>query len=82
MNEQGAPHFLDVRTYRRKRLIDAARILPVLGAGALLFPLVFFFLEPGDENMPVLIGIYLFAVWLVLIVLTFVLSRWLQGSTD
>lgn len=80
------PRFLDLKNYRLKRLIDAAKLLPLLGAAVLLFPLPFFFLPDeiavGDTQNAVPLGIYLFAIWLVLIVAALILSRWLRDMAS
>lgn len=80
--------FLERSTYRRNRLQDAARLLPVLGA-ALLFAPVFVRggeggLQSGLQsglNADAVVGpglaqwlVYYFAVWLGLIVLTALIS--------
>jgi hypothetical protein len=57
--------FLARASYRRRRLRDAARILPLVGAILLLFPLLWtpearVSLSSGDV-------IYFFAVWVILI---------------
>jgi hypothetical protein len=69
------PVFLAPATYRRKRLRDAARLLPVLGAALFLVPLLW---TPADA--PGGVGnaralLYMFAVWAGLILAAFVLSR-------
>ncbi len=76
------PQFLDLKSYRRKRLIDAAKLLPILGAAALLFPLPFFFVDmtgggPAKGDATVL-AIYFFGAWLVLIVAALVLAHALK----
>jgi hypothetical protein len=59
------PLFLDPDRYRRRRLMDAARMLPVLGAFLLLLPTLW---RPGTSGHSTAIdGIYLFAVWAALI---------------
>jgi hypothetical protein len=61
------PVFLDPDRYRRRRLMDAARLLPVLGAFLILLPVLWL---PGSaRHDTALEGIYLFAVWAGLIVL-------------
>ena len=58
------PLFLARRTYRRRRLMDALRLLPWLGA--FLFGLPLLWRDPTTAH-----GLlYLFAVWAVLIVLS------------
>lgn len=68
--------FLERRTYRRNRLQDAARLLPVLGA-ILFFGPVFITDDAGAEPGTSLAGwlVYCFVVWLGLIALTFYVSR-------
>lgn len=62
--------FLERQTYRRRRLMDAARLLPVLGALLFAVPLLW----PGAEDagaaapMPTSRAIrYIFLVWALLI---------------
>ena len=73
------PLFLPRARYRRRRLRDAARLLPVFGAFLILLPILW---SPattqGSDTGPD--GIYLFAVWAGLIALAFVLSRPLGGD--
>lgn len=59
------PVFLARRTYRRRRLVDAARILPVLGAVLFLLPVLL--LAPGEEGRLSVRVIYFFSVWLGLV---------------
>lgn len=66
MKVPGLPLFVAPRIYRRRRLIDAARILPILGAVLLIVPL----LHPSTPDMPrdtASDGLYLFGVWALLI---------------
>ncbi len=62
------PVFLARRLYRRRRLGDAARVLPVLGAAL--------FLLPATGAVPAGAGafVYLFAAWGGLIALAAVLA--------
>jgi hypothetical protein len=69
------PQFLDAQSYRRKRLMDAARLLPVLAALATLFPLPFLFIGDGDAATGVSVTIYLFCLWIALIGFAAVLAR-------
>lgn len=62
------PVFLERRSYRRRRLMDASKLLPVLGAALLLVPLLW--LVGGEAAAPVptsQVVIYIFAVWALLI---------------
>lgn len=77
---QKPPVFLGRASYRQRRLRDAARMLPVLGIVLLLLPLLW---ERGDEgarNSQALV--FVFSVWMLLIVLSFVLSRLLRTDAD
>lgn len=69
MKEPQERLFLARESYRRRRMMDAARILPV--AGILFFALPLLWTAPRTS-----VGwIYLFTVWLLLILIAFVLSR-------
>ncbi len=74
MNRPRAPLFLERDDYRRRRIMDAARILPVLGAVLFLLPLLW---EPQQTPAPETAagGLYLFAVWGVLILAAGLLAR-------
>lgn len=60
--------FLQPSSYRRRRLRDAARLLPVAGVLFLMLPILW---DPAttDTRDTAVDGIYLFAVWAVLIVI-------------
>ena len=78
MSRPPSPQFLDLRNYRRRRLVDAAKLLPLLGTVMFLLPLPFLFAAEADRHNVAPMAIYLFAVWLALIVFAFVLARSLQ----
>jgi len=73
------PKFLDLKSYRRKRLVDAAKMLPVLGVILVAFALPFLYSGSGDNLRPPLsatpLALYFFGVWLALIVVGMILSR-------
>jgi hypothetical protein len=75
------PLFVAPRSYRRRRLRDAARLLPVLGTFLFLLPILW---SPGQterqDTAPD--GIYLFLVWGVLIVIAGFLSGRLMEQAD
>lgn len=65
--------FLERQSYRRRRLMDAARLLPLLGAALLALPLLW----PDDSaeggGVPLSAAIlYIFACWAVLILISVV----------
>lgn len=69
--------FLARETYRRRRLIDAVRVLPVLGALVFLVPLLG---SGSEERSTALGGIYIFAAWALLIVGTGLIVRGLARA--
>ncbi len=71
------PVFLARETYRRKRLMDAARFLPFLGIFLILAPILWAGRSPTTSGY-----VYLFGLWLVLIILAGVLSRRLAEVRD
>ncbi|SLN51766.1 hypothetical protein ROA7450_02608 [Roseovarius albus] len=68
--------FVDRRGYRRRRMTDAARLLPILGAGLICIPLLWKRPE-GTEISTSSVMIYLFLVWGGLALLAAVISRYL-----
>lgn len=71
--------FLERRTYRRNRLQDAARLLPVLGAGLCFGPV---FIRGDGSEGPGLADwlVYFFVIWIGLILVTALVSRALEGE--
>jgi peptidoglycan/LPS O-acetylase OafA/YrhL len=70
--------FLARAPYKRRRLRDAARLLPLLGAFLLLLPLLW----TPDSHMTMRAGdvVYFFVVWLVLIALAAAFAPGLRGG--
>jgi peptidoglycan/LPS O-acetylase OafA/YrhL len=60
------PLFVARSTYRRRRLADAARMLPVLGMVLMVLPMLW---APGTDGArsTAVDGIYLFVIWGLLI---------------
>lgn len=82
MKRRRAPLFLGRRGYRRRRMHDAARLLPVFGGFLFLLPLLW---DPAGtptrDTAPD--GIYVFLVWAGLIGVAALLAPGLgQGSDD
>ncbi|MFT3689338.1 hypothetical protein [Paenirhodobacter sp.] len=71
------PLFLARRSYRRRRMMDAARLLPILGTILVFVPL-YWRPQPGTGAT----GVYLFAVWSGLILAAFGLARGLAPALD
>jgi hypothetical protein len=72
------PLFLARAPYRRRRLRDAARLLPVLGMLLLLLPVLW--TEEAEVRMSAGDVGYFFAVWLVLIGLAAGFAPGLRGG--
>lgn len=70
------PVFLARQTYRMRRVVDAARVLPAVGLVLFLLPLLW-----GAKGSLAAIGIYVFAVWFLLIGAAFAMSRRLARLT-
>ena len=73
------PLFLARPTYRRRRLGDAARLLPVVGAILFFLPILWQpAATPARDTGPG--AVYLFTAWALLIVAALVLAFWLARS--
>ncbi|WP_370303264.1 hypothetical protein [Pseudooceanicola sp.] len=60
------PLFLERQSYRRRRLMDAAKLLPILGAALFLIPL--FWPTEGEAAVPMSRAmVFIFLVWAGLI---------------
>lgn len=80
MADPDTPLFLQQRSYRRRRLIDLARILPYIGLVVFNAPILFF---PGNyEHALSGLLIYIFAVWFGLLIATALISRVIASQTD
>lgn len=81
MPGSGTPLFLARRSYRRRRIMDAARLLPLVGLVLFLLPMLW---HPGETPVPDTARgmIYLFAVWAGLILAAAALARGLAPALD
>ena len=78
MRSQRQPLFLARQSYRRRRLADASRLLPVVGGVLLVLPLLW---RGGAGAVSTsVVGLYLFAVWFGLIAAAALLVRWLTAA--
>ncbi|WP_306112151.1 MULTISPECIES: hypothetical protein [Roseovarius] len=68
--------FLARRAYFQRRAMDAARLLPVLGAGIFVLPLLW---KSGDGARTVMVMFYIFLCWTALIGMGWIVSRRLSG---
>lgn len=74
------PLFVERQTYRRRRLVDAARALPVLGVLLWLLPLLWAVPEEPTSASTGLI--YVFSVWLGLPVIVGILIRAMNRRSE
>lgn len=78
MRRPRAPLFLARAVYRKRRLRDGARLLPILGLFLLMLPALWAGPAPGGSDW-----VYVFAVWAGLIALAAALSPGLaEPETD
>jgi hypothetical protein len=69
-DQRDKPLFLARRGYRQRRVIDAARVLPVFGAFLLLVPVLWDIGPDGGTEAPPRLaerGLYVFGVWGLLV---------------
>jgi hypothetical protein len=78
MRRPRRPLFLARAPYRRRRLRDAARLLPVLGVFLLILPLLW--TPEARVTLSSSDVIYFFGVWLVLIGLAAAFAPGLRGG--
>lgn len=75
------PLFLPRPEYRKRRLVDAARLLPVFGGFLVLLPILW---APvgGQGSETARDGIYLFVIWAALVGLAAWLAPGLADAAD
>lgn len=73
MIRRGTVEFLERRMYRRRRLVDAIRLLPIFAA-LLFFAPVLWSPQSSDDANTASWGLYLFFGWGALVVIALVLS--------
>ena len=81
MRPSRTPLFLARRSYRVRRLRDAARLLPVLGTFLVLLP-VLWAPDATATRDTAPDGIYLFAVWAGLVVAAALMARGLGADAS
>lgn len=77
MSASRRPVFLERQTYRRRRIMDAARVLPVAGFVLILLPVLW---SRGDGTGVASEAIYLFVLWFVLVLAAAALARPLRNA--
>ena len=84
MAREQLPLFLARSGYRKRRKMDALKMLAFFGALLWLIPAIWPS-NPGGESEPLAMSralYYIFGVWIVLIVFSFVLTRDLTETED
>ncbi|MCP9481649.1 hypothetical protein NNA36_06695 [Shimia sp. CNT1-13L.2] len=74
MSKRQSSVFLQRRNYRRRRLVDLIRMMPVIGALLWAVPLLWPTGEDGGVTTSKAL-VYVFLVWFGLVVVTALLSR-------
>ncbi|MDX5401781.1 MAG: hypothetical protein LPK02_05410 [Rhodobacterales bacterium] len=85
MKDRAIPRFLERRRYRQRRLMDAARLLPLLGVVLWLIPLLWPQRDPAGEVAAVSTSnaiLYIFGVWILLALIALFLSLMLDGKAE
>lgn len=73
-----APIFLERQSYRRRRLMDAIKLVPFLGLVIWMVPLLWPTTDPNQDGLQTSLALrYLFGGWIVLVLLGFLL--WLRA---
>lgn len=72
------PLFLERQSYRRRRLVDASRLIPVFGLFLFMVPLLWADAGAKPPNLAAR-GVYIFVVWLALVLATALISHRLKG---
>ena len=78
MSPERASVFLARRSYRRRRLADAARLLPIAGAVLFCIPLLWRGADGAIGTNGVMF--YIFGLWIALAVISGVISGYLRPS--
>lgn len=79
MSDDRRPVFVEKAGYRRRRLADAARLLPIAGAILFLIPLLWR-RDAGAAASTTAAMLYVFGIWLVLVLLAALISHFLPDD--
>ena len=62
------PVFLERKSYRQRRLMDAVRLLPLLGLALWMVPLLWAVPDEAAEVMPIAAALrYVFGIWILMV---------------
>ena len=76
-NLRQTPVFLERETYRKRRMRDVARALPILGVVLILIPSMW-----GAGTATSYAVVYIFGIWMFLIGLTAFVSNRVKSASD
>lgn len=77
------PVFLERKSYRRRRLMDAVRLLPLLGLALWMVPLMWGVPNKPGEPTPIADALrYIFGVWVLLVLAAWALWRRTRDTGD
>jgi hypothetical protein len=80
MSPERVSVFLARRSYRRRRVADAARLLPLAGGILFCVPLLWKGAEGGARTVGAMI--YIFLLWVLLVTVSALVSRHLRHGDD
>ncbi len=81
MRKPRPPIFLERTGYRQRRIRDGARLMPFIGTVLWGIPLLW--AQSGEHGVSTSRAmLYIFGVWFVLVLLSVVLSRWLEPDAE
>lgn len=81
MRKPRPPLFLERKSYRQRRVRDGARLMPFLGA--VLFGVPVLWADSGADGVATSRAmLYVFGVWFVLVLVSLVLTRWLEADSE
>lgn len=72
------PLFLQPEPYRKRRLIDAARLLPVFGTFLFIVPLLL--VPRGEPGSTADVLIYVFLLWTLMILFSALINRYIKRA--
>ena len=82
MKPKASALFLARSLYRKRRLSDAAKLLPIFGAVLLLLPLLWVHQSAPERSSTATNWVYLFIVWSFLILAAACLAKFLNKFED
>ena len=80
MSTERVSVFLARRSYRRRRMADAARLLPLAGGILFCVPLLWKTADGGARTVGAMI--YVFGLWVLLVAVSALVSRHLRGGDE